>query len=85
MLAHKRFVINLKYLRSKNGYTQQYIADQLGINRTTYTKWEIGEAEPSFNKLEKLATLFEVDFNSFFMEIKSEDGLLTNKNVNDTI
>lgn len=38
----RNFMINLRFLRKKQEYTQQEIADRLGINRTTYTKWETG-------------------------------------------
>lgn len=46
----RNFIINLRFLRKKQEYTQQEIADRLGINRTTYTKWEKGVCEPGLKK-----------------------------------
>ena len=35
--------------------SQQKVADLLGVDRTTYSKWETGGSEPSFAMLEKMA------------------------------
>lgn len=61
------FSNNLKNLRNIKGFTQQNVADCLGIKRTTYTKWETGVAEPSFKYIKMLVKLFEVDYNFLFM------------------
>lgn len=50
----------LKTLRKDQGWTQREVADRLGIHCTTYTKYETGASEPSFDMLEKLASLFDV-------------------------
>ena len=42
------------------------IADILGINRTTYTKYETAVSEPSIEMLRHLAQLLDVDFNELF-------------------
>ena len=56
----------LTFYRKKKGYTQQQIADILGINRTTYTKYETAVSEPSIEMLRHLAQLLDVDFNELF-------------------
>ena len=56
----------LAFYRKKKGYTQQQIADILGINRTTYTKYETAVSEPSIEMLRHLAQLLDVDFNELF-------------------
>ncbi len=61
------FSNNLKNLRNIKGFTQQNVADCLGIKRTTYTKWETGVAEPSFKYIKMLVKLFEADYNFLFM------------------
>ena len=55
------FGINLRTLRVQKNLSQQDIADRLSINRTTYTKWELGVSEPSLTMLLKLAEIYDVD------------------------
>ena len=40
------FSENLIKLRKNKGFTQQQVASKLGIDRTTYTKYETGVSEP---------------------------------------
>ena len=53
------FSDRLAELRKKRGLTQQQIADELSVNRVTYTNWEKGNREPSFEKLLLLAKYLE--------------------------
>ncbi len=50
----------LRTLRQENGYTQQYLADYLGIKRPTYTRYEGGTNEPDLKTLEMVAKLYNV-------------------------
>lgn len=54
---------HLKYLRSRFGYTQDYVANYLSVTRTTYTKWETGVSQIEYGKLLELAKLYNTDFN----------------------
>ena len=55
---------NIRYLRIKNGYSQDYIADKLGYKSfTTIQKWESGASEPPIKKLKELSILFNVDMD----------------------
>lgn len=55
---------NIRYLRRKYNYSQDYIAEKLGYKSyTTIQKWEMGISEPSIAKLRELADLFHVDIN----------------------
>lgn len=60
------FTNRLVQLRKKRGLTQQQIADEIGVNRGSYSNWEKGKREPSFENLVKLADLLEVSLDSFF-------------------
>lgn len=51
---------NLKKYRSINEMTQKGVADLLGVDRTTYSKYESGAAHPQFNNLVKMAKIFGV-------------------------
>ena len=50
----------LKTLRKSLKYTQKNVADYLGIDRTTYVKYENGQSEPNFETLLKICELFQV-------------------------
>ena len=51
---------NLRELRTKKGVYQKDVASYLGVERTTYVKYERGDSEPSFETLCKLADYFDV-------------------------
>ena len=59
---------NLVFFRKAVGWTQQQIADMLNINRTTYTKYELGTSEPSLEILKKIASILNVDMNTLLDE-----------------
>ena len=50
------FTNRLVQLRKKRGLTQQQIADEIGVNRGSYSNWEKGKREPNFETLLKLAS-----------------------------
>ena len=51
-----------KILRQERGLTQQQVADALGISRSAYAYYEIGE--PSLSVLWELAQYFQVSADS---------------------
>lgn len=50
----------LQLLRKQNGYSQEQLADKLGIARQTISKWENGQAVPELNALILLSQLYGV-------------------------
>ena len=48
----------LREQRLNCGMTQSAVALHLGVNRTTYTKYETGEREPDFSVVTALAELY---------------------------
>ena len=48
----------LRILRKRDGLTQAEVAARLGVDRSTYAKYENGQSEPNFEMLQKLADLF---------------------------
>jgi len=50
----------LKLLRNDRKILQKEVASYLGIDRTTYVKYETGASEPSIEVLRKLAAFFSV-------------------------
>lgn len=55
---------NIRYLRIKQGYSQEYIAERLGYKSyTTIQKWESGVSEPPVKKLKELSILLNADID----------------------
>lgn len=55
---------NIRYLRLKKDWSQDYLADALGYKSyTTIQKWETGVSEPPLKTLAKLAELFDVEID----------------------
>ncbi len=50
-----RFDENLRILRKEKDYSQEYLAEKLGVTRQTISKWENGTAMPDLKKLIELA------------------------------
>ncbi|GAB3951028.1 hypothetical protein GCM10028805_30310 [Spirosoma harenae] len=50
----------LRRLRQLFGYSQEYIAFNIGMTQPAYCKWESGQTQPSINKLEELANLYQL-------------------------
>ena len=50
----------LQDLRKKAGYSQEQLADLLGISRQAVSKWESGQTSPDLEKIVLLSEFFEV-------------------------
>lgn len=57
------FAIRLKKLRTERQLTQDELAPELGISRSTLGMYETGKREPDFETLETIADFFNVDMN----------------------
>lgn len=67
-MANKRFGDTLRELRNLKGYTQQQVADLLGLkNKSTLGSWEVGKSEPDGYTLLRLCRIYEVEdiYNAF--------------------
>ena len=53
---------NLKALRKQFGYTQTYVAEQLGIAYQSYQAYEWGISVPNLQNFIKLAKLYDVSY-----------------------
>jgi transcriptional regulator with XRE-family HTH domain len=54
---------NLQYLRKKHSLSQQQLADELEIPRSTLSDYERGRTEPSIDMLIRIAGFFEVSID----------------------
>ncbi|MBQ9517127.1 MAG: helix-turn-helix transcriptional regulator [Eubacterium sp.] len=53
-----KFSENLRSLRKEKDYSQEYLAEVMGVSRQTVSKWENGTAMPDLKKLTELAEFF---------------------------
>ncbi len=56
----------VKYLRTKNGLSQEEFAVKLGVVRQTVSRWEKGTAEPALVDIKNMCRLFGVAPKFFF-------------------
>ena len=76
MFSMDIFRKNLRYLRKKNGFSQDYIAEFFGYkNYTTVQKWESGDSEPPFGIVLRLCELYNVNVNDIVSVDLSKDEL----------
>ncbi|PJH69121.1 XRE family transcriptional regulator, partial [Salmonella enterica subsp. enterica serovar Typhimurium] len=51
-------------LRKKAGYSQETLAEKVGVSRQTVSKWELNEVQPEMIKGKLLAELYGVTYDS---------------------
>ena len=58
------FSDNLRAMRRAKEYSQESLAQQLGVTRQTVSKWENGTAMPDLKKLTEIAALFDTTMDA---------------------
>ena len=53
----------LTMLRKKRGYSQEQLAEKLGVSRQAVSKWERAEASPDTDNLIALAKIYEISLD----------------------
>ena len=56
---------NLKKLRKSKDYTQEEVAEILGISPQSVSKWERGDTMPDITLLPAIANLYKVTIDSY--------------------
>lgn len=81
----------IRELREQNNWTQEQMADKLGITRNGYAKIERGESMPNLERLNEIATLFGVevtellDNKNFICQIIDNNSNTINYNSNQNL
>lgn len=72
------FAERLKSLRREEGWSQQRLADELNLSKSSVNMYERGEREPGFETMEAIADLFNVDMNYLYgrTDIKIADPIV---------
>ncbi len=65
---------NLVMLRKLNGYSQEQIAEKIGISRQAYAKWENGMTVPDIEKAALLAQVYGITMDSL-MKSEAVEGI----------
>lgn len=67
---------NLKKLREIAGYTQEDVAQALGITRSAYSNYEGGGREIPYDVIENASDFFGCDMTILFEENENVDALI---------
>ena len=57
---------NITSLRKNFGYSQDDVANKLGVSRQTFSKVENGSAELSYSQLKQVADFFGIQVTDLF-------------------
>ena len=67
-------------LRKLAGYSQEELADKLGVSRQTIYKWETSIVQPNVENIVALCKIFNVSKEYFYIEkIQSENSDIYNE------
>lgn len=67
-----QFSEKLSSLRRRKGYSQEQLADRLGVTRQSVSKWESGAAMPELSKLITLSEVFGVSVDYLVKDYTTE-------------
>lgn len=70
---------SLKFFRKKNNFTQEQIAEKIGVSRQAIAKWERGETLPDIESLIALADIYEVTIDSLVRNVASYGDISNGK------
>ena len=73
--------LNIRKLREKRGFTQEYMAAKLDVAQASYARMENGETKITIERLGKIAELLETDISELF---DSSKVTIQNQNVEGT-
>ena len=65
----------LQKLRKENGYSQEELADKLGISRQAVSKWERAESSPDTDNLIILARLYNMSLDELLYDNESTEEI----------
>lgn len=65
---------NIQALRARDSFTQEALAERLGVSRQTVAKWESGEAVPDLVNAQSLSRLFKVRLDDLVNHSEERTG-----------
>jgi transcriptional regulator with XRE-family HTH domain len=79
----KKIINNIRLLRKLKDFSQEYIAFELGLSQSQYSRRENGTIQFSLPEIIKLASIFKVDPNTLIQNDVAS-GYIENKNLNES-
>lgn len=66
------FVNQLKLMRTRKGFTQEQVAELVGVSRQAVAKWEKGETLPDIESCIRLSDLYGIPLDALVRGLKEE-------------
>lgn len=63
----------LQALRKKAGYSQEQVAEMLGLSRQTISKWESGQGKPEIDNVIKLTEIYHVSADYILLGTENKE------------
>lgn len=77
---------NIRYLRKKNGLTQDDLAKKIGVSRYKIGSYEEGRASPKLSLLQFIASFFKLSLDALVnAELWKDEQIIHSNNFNDSI
>lgn len=58
----------LQELRKQSGYSQEQVAEMLGLSRQAISKWESGQGKPEIDNIVKLTEIYNVSADYILLD-----------------
>ena len=71
----------LKFYRKQAGYTQEQIAEKIGISRQAVAKWESGESMPDIESCIRLADFYGTTVDLLVRDLNLPEDVTAGKHV----
>ncbi len=65
----------LQELRKKAGYSQEQVAEMLGLSRQAVSKWESGQGKPEIDNIVKLTEIYNVSADYILLGIENRGAV----------
>ena len=66
----------LQELRKRAGYSQEQVAELLGLSRQAVSKWESGQGKPDVDNIVKLTEVYHVSADYILLGIEQEKTVI---------
>ncbi len=70
---------SLSSARKKNGFSQEEVAEKLGVSRQTISKWELDETLPDIQQSKRLSVLYHMTLDElvdFDIEVREIEDII---------